>query len=66
MNFGVGRLLNKTNKWMIEQINLEFSFKAQMIRLKLFYFRHILQKLSSLEKATAQGKLEGKRQLRAR
>lgn len=36
---------------MIEQINPEFSFKAQMIRLKLFYFRHIIQRPSSLEKA---------------
>ncbi|XP_053117089.1 uncharacterized protein LOC128329604 isoform X3 [Hemicordylus capensis] len=54
----------KTNKWIIEQINPEFSLEAQMTRLKLSYFGHIMQRPSSLEKSIIfilLGKVEGKR-----
>ena len=50
--------VKKTNQWIIEQINPDFSLKEQMTRLKLSYFKHIMQRLRSLEKALM---LEGKR-----
>lgn len=38
------------NEWIIEQSSPEFSLEAQMMRPKLFYFRHIMWRSSSLEK----------------
>lgn len=40
-----------TNKWIIQQINSEFSLETQVTKFKLSYLRHIMQRLSSLEKA---------------
>ncbi|XP_053151756.1 uncharacterized protein LOC128344821 [Hemicordylus capensis] len=49
----------KTNKWIIEQINPEFSLEAQMNRLKMT--GHNMRKPSSLEKSVTLRKVEGKR-----
>lgn len=55
----------KTNWWIIKQIDPELSLEAQTNKIKLSYFRCIMQKHSSLEKrALILGKEEGKRRRR--
>lgn len=51
----------KTNKRIIEQINTEFSFETQMMRLTLLYFGHNTQKLNLMEKALVLGKVKESR-----
>lgn len=47
------------NHWINEQINWEFSSVAQMTKLKLSDFGHIMERSSSLEKALILEKVEG-------
>lgn len=51
-----------TNIWIIKQIRSKFSLKAEMPRLKLFYFRYtVLWENLALEKVAMMGKVEEKR-----
>lgn len=50
----------ENNKWIAEEINPEFLFEAQMTKLRLLNFGHIIQK-PSFDNSTMLGKLEGKR-----
>lgn len=50
-----------TEKWAIKQINPEFTPKAQMTRIKLLRFMHIVERPSSLEQPVKLGKVKGKR-----
>ena len=44
-----------------KEINPECSFEALMLKLKLQYFGHLMQKADSFEKTLMLGKIEGKR-----
>ena len=44
-----------------KEINPEYSLERLMLKLKLQYFGHLMQKANSLEKAVTLGKTEGKR-----
>ena len=44
-----------------KEINPEYSLERLMLKLKLKYFGHLMQKANSLEKAVTLGKTEGKR-----
>ena len=44
-----------------KEISLEYSLEGLMLKLKLQYFGHLLQRANSLEKTLMLGKFEGKR-----
>ena len=46
---------------ILKEINPEYSLKGQMLKLKLQYFGHLMQKADSLEKTLMLRKIEGRR-----
>ena len=46
---------------ILREINLEYSLEGLMVKLKLQYFGHLMQRVDSLEKTMMLGKIEGKR-----
>ena len=44
-----------------KEINPEYSLEGLLLKLKLQYFGHLMQKANSLEKTLMLGKIEGKR-----
>ena len=51
----------KSNKSILKEINPEYSLEGLMLRLKLQYFGHLMQRTDSLEKTLMLGKIEGRR-----
>ena len=51
----------KSNQSMIREINPEYSLEGLMLRLRLQYVGHLMQKDNSLEKSVMLQKIEGKR-----
>ena len=51
----------KTNQSILIGINCEYSLEGLMLRLKLQYFGHLMQRAKSLEKTLMMGKTEDKR-----
>ena len=45
----------------MKNINPEYSFEGPILKLKLQYFVHLMQKSDSLEKTLVLGKIEGGR-----
>ena len=43
------------------EINPEYSLEGLMLKLKLQYFGHLMQRTDSLEKTLMLGKIEGRR-----
>ena len=60
------RLLNvpwtarRSNQSILKEINPEYSLDGLMLKLKLQYFGHLMQRANSLEKTLMLGKIEGK------
>ena len=52
---------NKSNQSLLKEINPEYSLERWMLKLKLQYFGHLMQRADSLEKTLMLGKTEGKR-----
>ena len=52
----------KSNHLILKEINLENSMKELMLKLKLQYFGHLLQRANSLEKTLMLRKIEGRRE----
>ena len=50
----------KSNQSILKEINPEYSLEGMMLKLKLQYFSHLMQKADSLEKTLMLGKIEGK------
>ena len=46
---------------ILKEINSESSLEGLMLKLKLQYFGHLMQRANSLEKTLILGKIEGKR-----
>ena len=46
---------------MLKEINPEYPLKGVMLKLKLQYFGHLMQRVNSLEKTLMLGKSEGRR-----
>ena len=46
---------------ILKEINLEYSLEGLMLKLKLQYFGHLMQKADSLEKTLKLGKIESRR-----
>ena len=46
---------------ILKEINPEYSLEGLMLKLKVQYFGHLMQRASSLEKTLILGKIEGRR-----
>ena len=51
----------RSNQLILKEINPEYSLEGLMLKLKLQYFGHLLQRTYSLEKTLMLGKTEGRR-----
>ena len=51
----------RSNQLILEEINPEYSLEELMLKLKLQYFGHVMQRGDSLEKTLMLGTIEGKR-----
>ena len=51
----------RSNQSVLKEINPKYSLEGLMLKLKLQYFGHPMQRASSLEKALMLGKIEGQR-----
>jgi len=51
----------RSSQSILKEINLEYSLEGLMLKLKLQYFGHLMQKANSLEKTLMLGKIEGRR-----
>ena len=51
----------KSNQSILKEISPEYSFERLMLKMKLQYFGHLIQRADSLEKALMLGKIEGRR-----
>ena len=56
----------KSNQSILKEISPEYSLKGLMLKLKLQYFGHLMQRTDSLEKTLILGKIEGGRRGRQR
>jgi len=50
----------RSNQSILKEINPEYSLEGLMLKLKLQYFGHLMQRANSLEKTLMLGKSEGK------
>ena len=53
--------VRKSNQAILKEINPEYSLEGLMLKLKLQYFGHLMQRANSLEKTLMLGKIEGRR-----
>ena len=51
----------RSNQSILKKINPEYSLEGLMLKLKLQYFGHLMQRANSLEKTLMLGKIEDKR-----
>ena len=51
----------RSNQSILKEINPEYSLEGLMLKLKLQYFGHLMQRADSLEKTLMLGKIEGNR-----
>ena len=51
----------KSNQSILKEISPEYSLEGLILKLKLPYFGHLMQKIDSLEKTLILGKIEGGR-----
>ena len=51
----------RSNQSILKEINPEYSLEGQMLKLKLQYFGHLMQRADSLEKTLMLRKIEGRR-----
>ena len=51
----------RSNQSILKEISPENSFEGLMLKLKLQYFGHLLQRADSFEKTLVLGKIEGRR-----
>ena len=52
---------SRSNQSTLNEINLEYSLEGLMLKMKLQYFGHLVERAESLEKSLILGKIEGKR-----
>ena len=56
---GVPWIERISNQSFLKEINLKYSLEGLMLKLKLQYFGHLMQRTDSLEKTLMLGKIEG-------
>ena len=54
----------RLNQSILKEIDPEYSLEGLMLKLKLQYYGHLMQRANSLEKTLMLGKIEGKRRRR--
>ena len=58
---GLPWAVRRLNILILKEINPEYSLERLMLKLKLQYFGHLMQRIDSLEKTLRLGKIEGRR-----
>ena len=53
-----------SNQSILKEINPEYSLEGLIVKLKLQYFGHLMQRADSLEKTLMLGKIEGRKRSR--
>ena len=56
----------RSNQSILKEISPEYSLEGLVLKLKLQYFGHLMQRTDSLEKTLMLGKIEGRRRGRQR
>ena len=51
----------RSNQSILKEISPEYSLEGLMVKLKLQYFGHLMQRTDSMEKTLRLGKIEGRR-----
>ena len=51
----------RSNQFILKEISTEYSLEGLMLKLKLQYFGHLMQRIDSLEKPLMLGKIGGRR-----
>ena len=51
----------KSNQSFLKEISPEYSLEGLMLKLKLYYFGHLIRRTDSLEKNLMLGKIEGRK-----
>ena len=54
----------RSNQSILNEISPEYSLEGLILKLKLQYFGHLMQRASSLEKTLMLGQTEGRRRRR--
>ena len=54
----------RSNQSLLKEISPEYSLEGLMLKLKLHYFGHLMQRADSLEKTLMLGKIESRRRRR--
>ena len=54
----------RSTQLILKEINPDYSLEGLMLKLKLQYFGHLMQKVDSLEKTLMLGKIEDRRERR--
>jgi len=57
----VPRTARRSNQSILKEISPEYSLEGLMLKLKLQYFGHLMQRTDSFEKTLMLGKIEGGR-----
>ena len=57
----VPRTARRSNQSIQKEISPEYSLEGLMLKLKLQYFGHLMQRTDSFEKTLMLGKIEGRR-----
>ena len=57
----VPRTARRYNQFILKEISPEYSLEGLMLKLKLQYFGHLMQRTNSFEKTLMLGKTEGRR-----
>ena len=52
-------IARRFNQFILKEINPEYSLEGLMLKLKLQYFGHLMQRANSLEKTLLLGKIDG-------
>ena len=55
------RVLWRSNQSVLKEISPEYSFEELMLKLKLQYFVHLMQRTDPLKRTLMLGKIEGRR-----
>ena len=56
-----GPQVSSSNQSVLKEISPEYSLEGLMLKLKLQYFGHLIQRIDSLEKTLMLGKIERRR-----
>ena len=54
----------RSNQSNLKEINPDYTLEGLMLKLKLQYFGHLMQRANSLEKTLMLGRIEGRRRRR--